>query len=153
MVSNHSAMVSNHSAMVAPNPPLSAHYPPPSAMAAAELIGNQLADIGLSQWQPLSREFVKLGPIAVSHACETYRANKSKLRPQAVVYYLRNGTWPADGITSPSEVKARQAAKATRDAQSRLESLATNIIRDMRKHRHTDESIEAELQRRGLRWP
>ena len=116
-----------------------------------------LADAGVELWARCAAEFEHLGPEVIQAAIATYRANRAKLRgPQAIVYALRNGIWPARGMAplKPPDPPDVQRARLEQEKQLRLaqsqETLRYEIIVAGRRKKLSDREIGQRLAARGL---
>ncbi len=121
-------------------------------------IERMLAYAGIEQWATCAAEFEHVGREAIGEAIAWYRANHGLFRgPQAIVHFLRNGSWPAKGVVSPEEAERRLRAEAhrTRSNEAQREAKARAALRDDivisgRRNKLSNREIGQQLVARGL---
>lgn len=114
-------------------------------------IAELLRDAGLAHWRTLGVEFARLDAHVVSAAIATYRANVSRLAgPGALVSFLRTGVWPRDGLIDPAQDALADERRAAKRRQAAREAACWELVRTARRRGDSEETIRAELDRRGL---
>jgi len=101
--------------------------PPTRLVAGSSEISDLLRSTGLARWRSLADEFADRVE-DVRLAVETWQANRAKLRDcGAIVKFLRDGFWPAEGVTDPATAAAARSAvvaRRKRQAEETAEFLA-----------------------------
>ena len=132
---DRSELAPDRSELASPKPTRSVKEPPPNREVAAEdfEISEQLRSAGLAHWRSLADEFA--GRVDdVQLAVQTWRANRARIGPAAIVWFLRNGAWPEEGLTDTATAAAARsalAARREREAGERREFLAYREARTL----------------------
>jgi len=127
--------------------------PPTPPLAAVAEIEKLFRGIGLSTAKRASQLFADRPVSEIQTAIADYLANGDKLKsPNSVVYFLENGSWPAEGV-KPA-IEAKLGAKQRQDEQRRKvrDSIRCDIASEWKKSglwaNASEIEIEAEIDSR-----
>lgn len=129
--------------------------PPPQTpqMAAAAELEILFKGIGLATYKRAAQMFCDKPILEVRRAIDDYRANRDKLTsPNSVVYFLENGTWPAEGVRAAADVAMSVETRRSKQFAKLRDSIRCDIAEewknDGRWANATETEIEAEIDNR-----
>lgn len=124
---------------------------PPQPDVAAEAIsilrrGGVSARVAIELSGEHSAELIK-------NVVMEYENNRARLKgPGSIVYRLRYGEWPSNGVITPNRMAEAMEARAAKLAHDEREGTRYRVITSMRRAGQSDAEIEACLASIGLDW-